>query len=68
MESKVGKKIGEVHHTYPEKTIKLIVFDVILLSAITVLRSHVEIKWIYLDDFTKYDMCEADVKVLAMLV
>jgi len=63
----VRKLIGESFHHYPDKSIRLIAYEVAWLSGDFVLRVHDKIAWVTPDTLLEKDLAAADIPIAKML-
>jgi len=60
----VGNYVTETTHEYPEKTIKLIAYQVNYLAGEFQLTDHDMIAWVDLDEVENYKLAPADILIL----
>ena len=63
----VGELYMEVIHEYPEITVKLSLFNAVIVEGIPQRIEHNDIKWITVQEISKFDFCPADVEILRRL-
>lgn len=63
----VGDVFMDVMHTYPDITVHLTLYNAAITEGIPKLLEHNDIKWILIDDISKYEFCPADEEILARL-
>lgn len=60
-------EIGEVTHSYPESTVRVIFFLCRIENGIPVNKEHADIRWVYPCALREYDFCPADRDVIEKL-
>ncbi len=68
MEVIVHQRVGENLHQYPTFQIRLIGYRCELVSATYALTDHDAYEWVKRDEIMEYDLAEADVPLVGMLV
>ncbi len=63
----VKKLIGESFHHYPDKSIRLIAYEVVWLSGDFILRVHDKIDWVAPDALLEKDLAAADIPIAQVL-
>jgi len=63
----VGEYVGESVFRYPDKDIRLLVYQVQLLSGEMSLNVHDEINWVQIQDLLLVDLAEADIPIASIL-
>lgn len=58
----------EVDHVYPDITIHLTLFNCEIEEGTPVLLEHNDLKWITVDEISKYEFCPADTDILKVMI
>ncbi|EKE04183.1 MAG: hypothetical protein ACD_20C00098G0011 [uncultured bacterium] len=68
IETEVGDFICSSKYEYPHISIELLVYRVKYISGIFELTDHEEIKWVYPQDLSDYDLAPADIPIVNKLL
>lgn len=63
----VGEPFMTVTHKYPDLTIQLTIFNVLISEGTPQMLEHVGLRWITVSELDDYDFCPADEGILARL-
>ena len=63
IEIKVGEKVMEVEHVYPDITIRLTLFEAMLTGEQPKLLEHADMRWITPEEIADYRFCPADEEI-----
>ena len=63
IEIKVGEKVMEVEHVYPDITIRLTLFEAMLTGKQPKLLEHADMRWITPEEIADYRFCPADEEI-----
>ena len=63
----VGEVFMEVVHKYPDMTVRLTLFNAVIVKGTPQKIEHNDIKWITPSEIVNYDFCPADVEILKKL-
>lgn len=62
-----GTVFMELVHEYPDLTVRLTLFNAVIVQGEPQLLEHNDLRWITTREITQYDFCPADVEILAQL-
>jgi len=63
----VGERCMEVVHTYPDLTVRLMLYRAVIREGEPRLLEHRDLRWIRVDEIDAYEFCPADEEILGML-
>lgn len=63
----VGEPFMEVTHTYPDITVRLVLFHASIVEGEPQMLEHNDIRWITADEIRQYAFCPADEEILERL-
>ncbi len=65
--TKAGKFLGESLYHYPDKSIRLLAYEVVWLDGDLILRVHDKIDWVRVEELLEKDMAAADIPIAQIL-